>query len=162
VNDDNNVGNNNDNNNNNNNNNSSIGETHPLIEGGAIMSNPQLVPPRADLIMSRSDGSSVFGVRVADVTIVDVTAPSFQRHQVTGKYRSMSDDLAAATMREDLKKRRYRGVLGKNCPGFLPFVVEATGRLGPLAGKWVNCIKDSQSGAEQCTSRFILTTQLVL
>ena len=79
---------------------------------------------------------------------------------ITGKYCSMSDDLVAATMREDLKKRRYRGVLGENCSGFLPFVVEATGRLGPLAGKWVNCIKDSQSGAEQYTGRFILMSQL--
>lgn len=140
------------------------GQDHPPVQVVRHQAQPQatrraIVPPRADVVVTRENGASLAGVRFIDVSIVDVTSPSY-RPNGARRYASVRDEFLASKMREDEKIYRYRNEAGTNCPDFLPFVVEATGRLGPAAEKWLKTHWDSLQGEEKFVSRFIFISQL--
>ena len=89
---------------------------------------------RADVFYYRTTGTlqSV----LIDVTVANPSAPSYASAAPEEK------DDATAIARETEKRRRYDQF--KNVHEIVPFVVEATGRLGPTAIEWMKEISKKQ------------------
>ena len=77
---------------------------------------------QADIHMER--GPRVF---IFDVAVVDPAAPSYLSHD------SYKEENVAAKQREAAKRAEWTARGGVNNAEFIPFVVEASGRMGPSA-----------------------------
>jgi hypothetical protein len=68
--------------------------------------------------MLRANGSSVFDVQYVDISVVDITAPSFQSHVLAGEYQNLDVAVVAAKMRKTTRKEDTRmrsGQLSRDC-----------------------------------------------
>ena len=90
---------------------------------------------RADIHMAL--GSQVF---VFDVAVVDPAAPSYLAME------SYKKEDVAALHREKAKRDGWEAIGGVEGATFIPFVVEATGRMGPCALDYFNTKIVSEEG----------------
>ena len=81
-------------------------------------------------------------VTVIDVAIVDPASPSY-----VAKESDTKSDVAAGQRVAD-KWARWRAIGEVAGATFVPFVVEATGRLGPAANKFFNEKSSSSQGTD--------------
>lgn len=119
---------------------------------------------RADIcVTSVTQGRTYF-----DIAIVDPVAPSYTPHSAVRNAGSGAEPPAsfasphAAKERERSKRAQYAPYLGpravEDSNAFVPFVVEATGRLGPSAAEQVKVIR--LLNQDNPYARFIFMSQL--
>ena len=69
-----------------------------------------------------------------------VTNPAGRSFRVYNQVNAVTRDLFAATLGETRKRKHYAGKLEGIQGEFVPFVVEATGRMGTAAMDYINSV----------------------